>query len=129
MNSSPFQPQLVSRKNTEDHQGQYPRAAETVLKSTYMDDSMDSVKSDQEGIKLYHELIALWRKAGMHARKWLSNSEKLLQNIKPENSARMIDLSNDKIPSVKSLGILWIAKEDLVQSKLLTTCSSLKEAS
>ena len=113
MNSSPFQAQLVSRKNAEDHQGQYPRAAETVLKSTYMDDSMDSVKSDQEGIKLYHELMALWGKAGMHARKWLSNSEKVLQNIKPENRARMIDLSNDEIPSVKTLGILWIAKEDV----------------
>ena len=106
MNSSPFQAQLVSRKNAEDYQGQYPRAAETVLKSTHMDDNMDSVKSDQEGIKLYHKLMALWGKAGMHARKWLSNSEKLLQNIKPENRAKMIDLGNDEIPSVKTLGIL-----------------------
>ena len=113
MNSSPFQAQLVSRKKAEDHQGEYPRAAETVLKSTYMDGSMDSVKSDQEGIKLYHELMALWGKAGMHARKWLSNSEKVLQKIKPENRARMVDLSNDEIPSVKTLGMLWITKEDV----------------
>ena len=113
LNSSPFQAQLVSRKNAEDHQAQYPRAAETVLKSTYMDDSMDSVKNDQEGIKLYQELMALWGKAGMHARKWLSNSEKVLQNIKQENRSNMIDLSNDEIPSVKTLGILWIAKDDV----------------
>ena len=78
-----------------------------------MDDSMDSVKSDQEGIKLYHKVMAFWGKAGMHARKWLSNSEKVLQNVKPENRARMIDLSTDEIPSVKTLGILWIAKEDV----------------
>ena len=62
MNSSPFQAQLVSRKNAEDHQAQYPRVAETVLKSTSMDDSMDSVKNDQEGIKLYRKLMALWGK-------------------------------------------------------------------
>ena len=74
---------------------------------------MDSVKSDQEGIKLYPKVMALWGKAGMHARKWLSNSEKVLQIIKPENRARMIDLSTDEIPSVKTLGILWIAKEDV----------------
>ena len=35
----------------------------------------------------------------------------MLQNIKPENKARMIDLSSDEIPSVKTLEILWIAKE------------------
>ena len=67
----------------------------------------------RESNYIYHELMALWGKAGMHARKGLSNSEKVLQNIKPENRARMIDLSNDEIPSVKTLGILWIAKEDV----------------
>ncbi|VDI81624.1 Hypothetical predicted protein [Mytilus galloprovincialis] len=53
----------------------YPRAAETVLKSTYMDDSMDSVINDEQGIELYNQLSQLWAKAGMYARKWLSNSK------------------------------------------------------
>ena len=106
MNSSPFQVQLISRRNAEDHQGQYLRVAETVLKSMYMDDSIDSVKSGQKRIKLYQKLMALWGKAGMHARKRFSNSGKVLQNIKPENRARMINLSNDEIPSVKTLRIL-----------------------
>ena len=53
-------------------------------------------------------------KAEMHAKKWLSNSEKVLENIKPDNRARMTDLSNDEIPSVKTLEILWIAKEDVI---------------
>ena len=47
----------------------YPRAVETILKSTYMDDSMDSVMSELEGITLYKELSELWDKAGMHAHK------------------------------------------------------------
>jgi hypothetical protein len=31
-------------------------AAETVLKSTYMDNSIDSVETDKEGIELYQQL-------------------------------------------------------------------------
>ena len=50
--------------------------AETVLKSTDMDDSMDSVANESQGIKLYEELDKLWPKAGMKAHKWLSNSAK-----------------------------------------------------
>ena len=46
-------------------------AAETVLKSTYMDDSMDSVVDQSQGIKLYEELNQLWSKAGMQGHKWL----------------------------------------------------------
>ena len=44
MNSSPFLAQFVSQHHAKVHEKQYPRAAEIILKSTYMDDSMDSVK-------------------------------------------------------------------------------------
>ena len=45
-----------------------------VLKSTYMDDSIDSLENDEEGVELYHQLKALWEAANMQARKWISNS-------------------------------------------------------
>ena len=35
-----------------------------------MDDSMDSVMDDSQGIKSYKQLDELWSKAAMHARKW-----------------------------------------------------------
>ena len=49
------------------NQDRYPLVAETVLKSTYMGDSIDSVKSDEEGVKLYRQLKALLGIAGQHA--------------------------------------------------------------
>ena len=56
VNSSPFQAQFVTRDYAQRHQEQFPRAAETILKSTYMDDSMDdsmdSTSDDQTGIEL-----------------------------------------------------------------------------
>ena len=59
---------------------QYRRAAEVILKLTYMDDSMDSV-NEREGVELYKQLPELWEKAGMQTHKWLSNSLKVLENI------------------------------------------------
>ena len=54
---------------TEKHKDEFLMAAETVLKSTYVDDSIDSVPNDSKGIKLYDELHQLWSKAGMPAHK------------------------------------------------------------
>ena len=111
--SSPFQAQFVIQKHAQLHKSEYPMASETALKSTYMDDSMDSVQDVQKGIQLYHELAALWNKAGMHARKWLSNSPEVLSVIPEEDRASEIDLDNGELPTVKTLGILWRAKEDI----------------
>ena len=50
VNSSPFLAQFVTQHHAKTHGSEYPLAAETVLKSTYLDDSMDSVSDDQQGI-------------------------------------------------------------------------------
>ena len=50
---------------------EFPLAVKTVLKRTYMDSSMDSMMNEDVSIKLVQQLKELWRKAGMHPRKWL----------------------------------------------------------
>ena len=117
VNCSPFLAQFVSQKNAKDHSDQFPRAAETVLKSTYMDDSMDSVSSVEEAVQLYHNLSYLWGKAGMHARKWLSNSPEVLEQIPIEDRASQVDIQSQELPSIKTLGIVWIADEDVFTFK------------
>ena len=37
----------------------YPKASETILKSAYMDDSMDSVLNEVEGINVHKQLSEL----------------------------------------------------------------------
>ena len=85
VNSCPYQAEFVSEKHAGENKEQYPRAAETILESTYMNDSVDSSPSEEECIKLHEELLALWGSAGMHARKWLSNSEQVLKKIPEED--------------------------------------------
>ena len=57
--SSPFQAQYVVQQHAKTPSDSYPLAAETILKSTDMDDSIDSVLTEEKGIELYHQLNAI----------------------------------------------------------------------
>ena len=117
VNVSPFLARFVSQQHATMFEQVYPRAAETILKSTYMDDSIDSVISETEGINLYKQLSELWQKAGMHAHKWLSNSQSVLQMIPFEDRACQLELSEESSLAIKTLGIIWLA-EDGWQKKM-----------
>ena len=86
-NCAPMESQFVAQENALRNQDRYPLAAATVLKSTYMDDSIDGVENDDEGVELYRQLKALWGVANMQARKWISNSLKAIEVIPTDCSA------------------------------------------
>ena len=92
INSSPFHAQYASQHHAKKNKSEYPLAAATVLCSTYMDDSMDSVKTCDEAIKLYKKLAELWGKAGMPARKWISNESEVLKEIPEEGRPMEVNL-------------------------------------
>ena len=117
MNSSPFLAQYVLRHHALTNQSDYSRAAETVLKSTYMDDSMDIVLDEKQGICLYRQLSCLLTKAGMHARKWISNSPNVLSEVPVQDRKSEVDLDRDQLPCTKTLGVWWLAKEDIFTFK------------
>ena len=110
--SAPFRAQFVTHQNAETYKQKFPLAAETVLKSTYMHDSLDSVKNEAVVVELYHQLTELWKKAAMEPRKWLSNSPKVLSVVPPESRAAEVDLDRNSLPAAKTLGVLWSALED-----------------
>ena len=87
--------------------GELPRAAETVCKSIYMDDSLDSVETVEEAIKLHHNLTTLWNRAWMTPSKWLSNNEEVLKRIPKEHLVSSLDLEAQLMPVIKTLGISW----------------------
>lgn len=57
--------QFVAQENARRNQDHYLLAAEIVLKSTYMDDSIDSGERDDDGVELYRQLKASWEVTGM----------------------------------------------------------------
>ena len=111
INAAPFLAQFVSQYHAKKWEKSYPRAAETILHSTYMDDSMDSVESETESIKLYKSLSELWDKAAMHTHKWLSNSTTVLPS---QDRLGQLELNESDSLSMKTLGVLWLANEDVL---------------
>ena len=99
VNSSPFLAQFVIQEHA--------LGAETVLKTTYMDDSMDSLPDKETGIKLYKQASA-----GMHVRKWLSNVSEVLEHIPLADCVTEVDLDRGELPVVKTLSVLWTPNED-----------------
>lgn len=104
---SPDIAQFVLQQHAKKYQSEYPRAAETISKSTYMDDSMDSVLNEEQGVALYKELSALLAKAGLHARKWLSSSSRFLQEIPQMDRKSEVDLDKESLATAKTLGVWW----------------------
>ena len=123
---APFRTQCVSQENARIYQKEFPPASTTVCKSTYIDDSLYSVRDNQMAIQLFEELQGLWAKAGMKARKWLSNSPEVLTKIPQELRAYEINLK-DRLPTAKTLGILWRAQQDVLtfQAKKLPEIDKL----
>ena len=126
--SAHFRAQYVSQENARIYQKEFPHTSTTGCKSTYMDDSLDSVRDNQMAIQLFEELQALWSKAGMKARKWLSNSPEVLTMIPQELRAYEINLK-DSLPAAKTLGVLWRAQQDVLtfQAKKLPEEDKLKK--
>ena len=105
VNSSPFLAQLVSQNHAKLYENCYPRATEAQL--TWM-----IVMNDNDGIELYKQLSELWGKADMFTHKWLSNSPVVLNKIPLKDRVQEIDIDKDILPSVKTLGVVWMARED-----------------
>ena len=99
MNCSPFLAQYVTQRHAKLLVDELPLASETAIKSTYMDDSLDSVESDNKAMKLYNELKQLWHSAGMHARKWVSNSLHVMSQIPVvEDRLQEVNISMSELP-------------------------------
>ena len=91
----------------------------------YMDDSIDSVETDEIGIKLYHQLRSLWHKAGMRTRKWVSNSKNVMAEIPTEDQAAQLNIADNKGPVVNTLGLSWDSRGDVLKIPVPTVASDL----
>ena len=82
-----------------------------------MDDCMDSVDTENEGIELNNDLCAIWKYAGMHARKWVTNSKVISDLIPKDDKAVVFDVLAENVSAVKMLGLWWRAEGDTFEFK------------
>jgi len=112
VNASPFMAQFVSKYNAQQFAKDLVRAKETILKSTYMDDCIDSVSTVEEAIELVRGLTEIWKHAGMEVHKWLTNKPAVIEVIPVEKRAKEFRLEEESEIAVKTLGLKWLASSD-----------------
>ena len=111
--ASPFLAQFVMQHQAKLMETEHPEVAELILNSIYMDDAIDSFESPDAAIKIRDELTEVLKQAGMHIRRWCSNSLDVLDGVPAEDVAVGVNLSEFELPSVKTLGVKWDALQDI----------------
>ena len=100
--------------NTLDHDLDFPKAANVVETSFYVDDCLTGAESVEEAIDLHQQLITLFSKGGFLLHKWNSSNPRVIDHIHPDlldmQSMHPIPISNDYI---KTLGIEWNASTQM----------------
>ncbi|GFS60238.1 integrase catalytic domain-containing protein [Trichonephila clavipes] len=87
-----------------DEANNIPLAAPVVMSDCYMDDILSGSESIEEVIELQHQLIEMFKTAGMHLHKWCGNL--------PEITSNLQEYAFFESDETKALGIIWKPKLD-----------------
>ncbi|CAB4013343.1 Hypothetical predicted protein [Paramuricea clavata] len=91
--SSPCEANFAVIRRTEDNQDQWPEAAATVRRDTFVDDFYSSCNDMPQAASLRADVSSLMAKGGFPMRKWLSSSPEVLITI-PETER---SISNENL--------------------------------
>ncbi|XP_053691544.1 uncharacterized protein LOC128740060 [Sabethes cyaneus] len=104
---SPASAQFVKNQNAREHSDRFPRAAEGILQSTYVDDYLDSFGSEEEACRISEEVRQIFCNGGFQLRNWISNSESVLQHLGETQAAVRKSLTTTSNDAERVLGMLW----------------------
>ena len=112
--SSPSCCNMALLKTAEANKDVLPAASMAIRDNFYVDDLLKSVESEEEALSLVQDLINLCQKGGFRLAKWVTNNQHILENIPlSEQSKGQKDLTFDKLPTERALGVSWRIQEDL----------------
>ncbi|XP_055605274.1 uncharacterized protein LOC129753482 [Uranotaenia lowii] len=116
---SPTHSQYVKNLNAAEHSTQYPRAAEAIIDSHYMDDYLQSVHTVEEAVQLASEVTEVHSKAGFDIVNWMSSNPKVLAEIGAINPSAVKNLRFDKESTgERLLGMVWKPESDVFKFAL-----------
>ena len=104
------------RRNADENGEDLPLSVKAVYKHFYMDDGLPSMDSREEATEIRKQMTELLRRGGFHQHKWLTNEPDVLATIpEKDRSPRSLELSEDKLPTDRTLGVIWDAQEDMLR--------------
>ena len=114
--SSPSIANFALKKTADQAESLYGcSVANTIRRNFYVDDCLKAVGSEDEAVRLIHDLCAACKLGGFHLTKFCSNSTKVLDSIPKEHRSEEIKLHTldyDVLPSERALGVYWHVHDD-----------------
>ncbi|XP_072394953.1 uncharacterized protein [Diabrotica undecimpunctata] len=118
--AAPYLALRTIQKLCNDEKLKYPLAAEIVKHNMYLDDVLAGSETLAEAHQAQTELTEMFKKGDFVLRKWLSNSQYLMETI-PE-ALKSVDLKTLDTEDIhKTLGIHWSPVEDVITFKINIT--------
>ena len=120
---SPCTAMFATTEHARRFQKDFPLAADTILHSTLVDDMLDSVDTDEQALELLQQLRGLLGLMSMNIKKVISNSPAVMAATPVEEASPALDvadfaLKDEFLPTVKTLGVIYISHEDAFTFKL-----------
>ena len=113
---SPSTAQFVKNLNAENLRQEFPKAYDTIVNRTYVDDSLDSYQTEDEAIEATNQMIEVNRRAGFVVRNFVSNSKHVQDQLCNNKEKISMDLNlEEDLNTEKVLGIHWrVASDEIV---------------
>nr|XP_046478563.1 uncharacterized protein LOC124217212 [Neodiprion pinetum] len=92
----------------------YPQAAKTIEEDFYMDDVLTGAETIEKAVSLQQQVSTILQRGQFQLRKWRSNDDRALVNLSHDSEADSL-FKLDKEGALKTLGLLWDAKTDIMQ--------------
>ncbi|GFT64082.1 integrase catalytic domain-containing protein [Trichonephila clavipes] len=102
--SAPYLATRTLKQLAMDEANNFPLAAPVLLSDCYMDDILSGSESIEEVIELQHQLIEMFKTAGMQLHKWCGNL--------PEITSNLQEYAFLESEETKALGMIWNPKLD-----------------
>ncbi|XP_068247736.1 uncharacterized protein [Palaemon carinicauda] len=91
------------------------KAAEFIKEDFYVDDGLKSVATVEEAINLAKDSQMICKRGGFHLHKLVANNAEVLKAMCPDEvaqSVKNLDLTKDKLPVERTLGMEWCTETD-----------------
>ena len=113
VSASSFAANMSVKRNALDNTLGFPKAADVVATSFYVDDCLTGAESVEKAVDLHQQLVTLFHKGGFLLRKWNSSNPQVVDRIDPD--LRDVQPTH-QIPTpedyTKTFGIEWNASMD-----------------
>ena len=114
--SAPSRAKYTMGRNADENGEDLSLGVKAVYKHFYMDDGLPSTDPREEAIEMWKQMTESLSRGGFWLHKWLTNDPDILTTIpEQDRSPRFLELSEDKLQTDRTLGVIWDSQEDLLQ--------------